>query len=813
MKGFFEDLRYALRGLARNRGFALVAVLSLAIGIGANTTIFTLVNGILLHPLPVAQASRLISLVTLDSSAPGAWGCSYPNYKDYRDRNDVFSSLLLFSPLRISMSGHGEPQMVIAQIVSGNYFETLGVAPVVGRGFLPEEDSAPGAHSVAVISHSLWTREYGSDPNLTRRTVLLDGHAYQIIGVAPPGFQGINALYAADVWIPMAMYPRITSIAKLAMQRRYLGFSVVGRLKPAVNMPQAQAAMDTLARDLEREYPGDNTGRRLRLDSLSEDALGSRTRGTVVNAGTVLMIVSVLVLLVACGNVANLLIAKSAGRSREIAIRLAMGAGRWSLIRQLLVESLILSVTGCAVGLALARWTRDLLWAVRPPLFRYANFRLSVDGSVLFYSVAVSVLTAILFGLFPALRATRVDLATDLKDRAGNNAASDGRWHPRSMLVMFQVALSLIALIGAGLFIRSLFNADRFDPGFDAEHLGVVSFDVSSEGYDEARGQEYARRAIELALTVPGVDSASISKDLPFEVGSARTVLLHGQDHAGGRGRITLTSVVRPGFFNTMRIPLVRGRDFSPFDGKTAPHVAIVNQAAADYFWPGQDALGRSLEFFGDTQPAQVVGVVRNANYQAIGETPQAMIYLAGAQFFFPFGVLYVHTAGDPDTAVLEARRALRTLDTNLLLTARPVHAMIRESLWAQRLSADLLAVFGLLALVLASIGMYGVISYSVHQRTREIGVRLALGATPGDVQRMVLSEGVRLVAVGVVAGMMVALLASRVLQNMLFAVSARDAVTFVLVPTVLVLVSIAACWIPAFRATRIDPSTALRDE
>jgi len=587
---------------------------------------------------------------------------------------------------------------------------------------------------------------------------------------------------------------------------------VVGRLKPGIGMPQAQAAMDTLSRDLEREFPRDNDGRRIRLDSIAQDALGERTRGAVVHAGAVLMIVSALVLLIACANIANLLMARAAGRNREIAIRLALGAGRWPLIRQLLVESLLLALGGCAIGLGLARWSRDLLWGLRPPLFKFADFRLDLDGRVLFYTAAVSVLTAILFGLFPAMRATRVDLAADLKDRAGNDASAGGRWRARSLLVVFQVALSLVALVGAGLFIRSLFNADRFDPGFDAAHLGVVSFDVAGEGYDEARGREYLRRSLELAAAVPTVDAASISKDMPFQVGSARTVLLRGAGQPSGKGRITLTSIVWPAFFRTVRTPLLQGRDFTPFDTQSAPHVAIVNQVAAAYFWPGQNALGKTLEFFGDPRPAEVVGIARNANYQAIGEAPQAMIYLSSLQFYFPYGALYIHTRGGPDAALAAVRRAMRSLDRNLVLTARPVHAMIRQSLWAQRLSADLLAVFGMLALLLAAVGMYGVISYSVHQRKREIGVRLALGASPGEVQRMVLAQGIRLVTLGVLIGMAIALAASRILATMLF-VSARDAVTFILVPAVLVLVGIAACWLPALRATRIDPSTALRDE
>lgn len=812
MRALWNDLTYALRGLAKNPGFVLVAVISLALGIGANTTIFTLVNGILLRPIPVQAPHELMAVKTLDASAPGEWDCSYPNYKDYRDRNAVFSSMLVYTALQLNMTGHGEPQPLMAQVVSANYFHTLGVRPFIGRDFRPEEDDAANANPLAIISYRLWTREYGSDPQVTGRTLLLDGRAWRIIGVAPDGFQGLNTLYAADAWLPMSMSPVFSSLASMADQRRYLGFEVVGRLKPGVTGGRAQSAMDVLGRDLEREYPRDNDGRRILLKSLAKDAIAAKTRDSLMSAGEVLLIISGIVLLVACANVANLLIVRAAGRNREIAIRLALGASRWALVRQLLVESLLLGLGGCGLGLVIARWSRDILWAVRPPLFRYAGFRLDLDSGVLAYTTAVSFATAILFGLMPALRGTRVDLATDLKDRAGNAASSGSRFQARSALVVFQVTLSMIALIGAGLFIRSVFNADRFDPGFDAAHLGVISVDLSGPGSNEANSREFLRRALEVARGVPTVDSVSISKDMPFEVVSARTVMLQGDRQASGKGRITLTSVVWPGYFQTVRTSLLQGRDFTDFDDKGAPHAALVNQAAASYFWPGESAIGKTLNFFGDPQPARVVGIVRNANYQAVAEAPQAMIYLSGLQYYFPYGAIYIHTTGDPDRALSEARRGIRAMDRNLLLAAKPVHAMIRESLWAQRLSADLLGVFGILALVLATVGMYGLISYSVHQRKREIGVRLALGATPGDVQRMVLAKGIKLVSLGVVLGTAVALAGSQIVASMLF-VSARDAVTFLLVPSILVLVGLAACWAPALRATRISPSLALRDE
>ncbi|MBZ5620086.1 MAG: ABC transporter permease [Acidobacteriia bacterium] len=813
--GIFEDLRYGLRALARNPTVAVVAVLSLALGIGANTTIFTLVNAVLLRPLPVERPSALAAVSTVDSHNPGLLLCSYPNYQDYRDRNRVFSALLLHTTVSINLTGHGDPRLLLAQLVSGNYFSALGVRPIVGRDFRPEEDASPGAYPVAILSYGVWTRHYGRDPQVTSQTISLNGRAFGIVGVAPPDFQGLNEMLGADVWVPMMMYPQVYPNAAWVNQRRALIVAVAGRLKPGVTLPQAQAEMWRISQELEQQYPKENAGRRVRLTSVSEAALAPKTRTIVTQAGAVLLIMSALVLLIACANVANLLLARAAGRSKEITVRLAMGASRWRLIRQLLTESILLAVVGGAAGLLFARWARDLVWWLRPPMFAHAGLHLDLDGRVLAYSLTVSVLTGILFGLMPAIGATRSDLSSDLKERAGQpTSGRAGGWNPRSVLVICQVAFSLIALVGAGLFVRSIRSASRIDPGFDAAHLGIVAFNVGDQGYSEARGRDYQRRVLELAAAIPGVAAVALSKDGPFHVAGARTVLVDGQENTvSGTGRFTLTTAVGLGYFRTLGIPLLRGRDLTALDTSTTPHVAIVNEAAAAYFWPGENPLGKRLHFLGDAAPAEVVGVARNANYQAIGEEPQAFIYLSLAQYYVPAAVMYVRTSGDPEAVALAVRRAMQPLDRNLLLQSESIGRTLRESLWAQRLSAGLLAVFGGLALLLATIGIYGVISYSVNQRVREIGVRMALGATTGDVEIMILGEGVRLVAIGVLAGMAVALGASRVIQSMLFVTSARDAATFVVVPSVLTLVAILACLVPARRATRIDPATALRDE
>jgi predicted permease len=804
---------YALRGLARNRGFALAAILSLALGIGANTTVFTLLNAIFLRPLPlVEQPERLVTAYTLDPRNPGYLYCSFPNFADYRDHNQVFSSLFAYTGVSLNLTGRGDPEMAMGQIVTGEYFAALGVRPAMGRGFRPEEGALAGGSPVVVISYRLWQRRFGGDALIAGRSMEINGRPYTIIGVAPAGFEGLDTLTATDIWLPMATYPQVYPNPRAVTQRRALLFKVVGRLKRGVSVAQAEAAMQVLAQDLERQYPRDNQGRRVKLVNVTEAAIPAGSRELISNAGLVLTIVSALVLLIACGNVASLLLARAATRNKEITVRLALGASRARLVRQLLVESTLLSLAGGAAGLALARWARDLLWALRPPLFSFAAVHLNLDGRVLAFNLVVSLATGIVFGLAPALRATRGDLASDLKERTGSGPS--GNWRPRQVLVTVQVALSVVALVGASLFLRSLQKAGRVDPGFDAAHLGIVLFNVAEHGYSEERGRDFQRRALERASAVPGVVSASLALDWPFHVSFARTVLLEGQENtATGEGRRALVSVVSPGYLRTVGIPLERGRDLGPLDSATGPRVAIVNEVAAANFWPGENPLGKRIRFSGEDAPVEVVGIARNANYVDIGERPQPMIYVSLMQYYYASSVVHIRTADDPTPIVAAVRREVQALDRNLLLQSQSARDIMHEALWEQRLSADLLAVFGGLALTLAAIGMYSVISYSVNRRTREFGVRMALGATAAEVEALVLREGVRLVSIGVMAGVVMALAVSRWVGSMLFATAPRDALTFVMVPAILALVGVMACWIPAHRATRVDPGQALREE
>ncbi|MEO8597348.1 MAG: ABC transporter permease [Candidatus Solibacter sp.] len=810
MNGLLDDLRYGLRGLTKHRGLALAAVLSLALGIGANTTIFTLLNAVFLRPLPVLEPSRLAALFTTDPRIPGQLLCSYLNYVDLREHNTAFSSLSLHASMTVNLTGRGDPQLLMGQLVSANYFQTLGVNPVIGRGFRPEEETV-GTTPVAVISYSLWQRLFAGAADVTKRTVEISGHPYAVVGVAPEGFLGLNQMNGADIFLPFGVYQQVHPVAGQVMQRRALLWSAAGRLKPGITIAQAEQSLQGIAAELEREYPRENQGRRFVLTSVSEAAINARTRPVVSQAGIVLMTISALVLLIACANVANLLLARATGRQREIAVRLAMGASRGRLVRQFLTESLVLALAGGLGGLLLAIWARDLLWAIRPPMFNHAGFHLDLDMKVLLFTFGVAVATGLLFGLAPALRTTRAELASDLKDRGSIPTGMRGMWNPRSLLVIAQVGFSVVALLGAGLFGRSLYNAGQIRMGFDATHLGIVAYNVTDQAYNEGRGHDFHQRALEKALGTPGVMTAALSRDTPFRVAFVRTMIPSGQASEAGRG--TLTSVVSPGYFQTLRIPLMRGRDFTAADTKTTPRVVVVNETAAAAYWPGQNPVGQHVSFAGEGLPVEVIGVVKTANYQAVGEAPQALVYLSLLQYYFPTVVLYVRTGGDPDTVMPAVRRAVQSLDGKMLLQTESLQTSIRELLWAQRLSAGLLAVFGCLALLLAVIGIYGVISYSVRQRTREIGVRMALGATVGDVRSMVMWEGMRLVAVGVAVGAAISLSLAGSLGSLLFLTNPRDGLTFTVVPAVLAVTGLVACWIPARRSTRVDPSMALRDE
>jgi len=825
MHTLWQDMRYALRLLARNPGFGAIAVLSLALGIGANTTIFTVINAILLHPLPVKEISRVVQVDTIDTkthvTAANAikLGMSFPNFQDYARDNRVFTALgCTVGPLPLTWSGGAEPRQIFGQLVSANYFDILGMRPAAGRFFLPDEDTKLGGNDVAVLSYSLWANKFGSDPHAVGKILTLNATPYTVIGVAPHGFKGAFTFGNAEqIWIPVSMYPRVLAgfFKDNFNNRRFLTTTMFGRLKDGASLAAAEASLKTMATHLESTYPKDNASRSVALTRLADAAVGVNNRTQIALAGGMMMAIVGLVLLIACVNLANLLLAQAASREKEIGLRAALGATSGRVVRQLLTETLVLAVLSAVVGFAIAYGARAALWSFRPPFIADGDIDLSFDSHVLFFTLSVALLTAVLIGVAPAIRAAKPNLIEALKVGGRGGTVGWTRNPFRSLLVVLEIALALVALVGSGLFIRSMQNAQRIDPGFESKKLFVFAFDLGALHYDEGHAQQYFRAAIARGQAAPGVESVTIASNFPLGGGLARTVFPEGQDEGSGyRGTLTQLDDITPNFFETLRIPFVSGREFTDADRRDTKLVAIINEAMAKQFWPDQNAIGKRFHFFGETPLREVVGVVRNTVVNNIGEEPQPLAYLPLAQDFSPAVTMQVRTSGQPEAVLSSVRSQVQSLDANLALTnVNTIGELIDQGLWAPRVGATLLSVFGALALLLAVVGVYGVLSYSVNQQTREIGIRMAMGAQTGRVLQLVVRQGMRLALAGLILGLLIALAATRVLSSLLFGVSAHDPFILVGVSLVLMAAAILACYIPARRATKVDPIVALRYE
>jgi macrolide transport system ATP-binding/permease protein len=822
MPTLLHDLKFGVRLLTKSPGFTAIAALSLALGIGANTTIFTLINAILLNPLPVEESSRLVAVWTTDERNTGGFNSFMQtaalNFRDLRDKNDVFAGLAAHQgiPLNIS-SGTGEPQQIFGEMVTGNYFSLLGAKPFIGRGFLADEDRVPGAKLVTVLGYNLWQRRFGGDRSILDKTVTLNNQAFTVVGVMPSGFKGINAIGTPALWVPYMTYPQTTTgfLREGIDSRRALLFNVTGRLKPEVTIAQATANLKTIASQLEKEYPNDNKGRSVVLLPIAQSTLNPAFRSIIVIAGQLLMTIVALVLLIACANVANLLLARAAARQKEIAVRLSLGASRVRLVRQLLTEGVLLSLVGGGLGLLLAYWAQGLLWSYRPPFLQEDAIDLHPDLRVLAFTAIVAAATGIVFGLVPAIQASRPDLVVELKEKGNAPSGSSRLLGLRGLLVATQIALSLVALIGAGLFLRSLQNAQRIDPGFDADRLAVMSVDLGAQGYSEEHGRQFYRSTIERASTVAGVSAVTLSNNIPlFAGGFSRTVFLEGQDVTDRRsGRLVQVNIVGARYFETFGIRLVRGRDFTEADQPNTPAAVVINETMAKRFWPDQDAIGKRFKFFGQDYFQQVIGIARDSKYNFIGEDPTPFIYQTLTQVYDPNVSLFVR-ASNPSAVLGTVRREIQQLDTHMPITNLfTLTDIFGQALFAPRMAAWLLAIFAALSLTLAVIGVYGVMAYSVSQRTRELGIRMALGASRREVLRLIVGHGLRLTALGVGVGLVIAGAASRLITTLLFDVSATDVVTFVTVPVVLAVAALGASYLPALRATRIDPIVALRYE
>jgi predicted permease len=815
-------MRYGVRMLGKNPGFTMIAVLALALGIGANTAIFSLVDETLVRPLPVPHPEQLVML-SMANQRGFTTGFAYPDYVDYRDRNEVFSGLIGYSQAALSLNANGQSERIDGMIVTGNYFSMLGVDTARGRGFSPEEDRTPDTHPVVVVSYGCWQRRFGADPKLIDQTISLNGYPFTVIGIAPAEFTGTVRGYAPEVYVPIMML----SQAQPAWENNPLtsrGFwwlRLMGRLQPGVTPQQAEAAMTALYEEthdstqvggmMAEARPALKDGRQGDTEMLNDLSFPLK----------LLMAIVGLVLLIACANVANLLLGRAAARQKEIAVRLAVGASRWRLIRQLLTESLLLSIIGGAGGLMLALWLTDLMATYAPPNDS-TNLALNakLDLRVLGFTLLLSLLTSLIFGLAPALSASKPDLVPMLKNESGASGAGARRFSLKNFLVITQVALSLVVLISAGLCLKSLRNLNAIDTGFDTAKVFVMSVDLGSGGYDEARGRTFYSQLTERVAALPAVESVSLASIVPLGGGGMIRFIerLEGYQAQPDEKLTMGFNIVGENYFNTMGVQLLAGRDFSPQDNATAPKVAIINEAMAQKYWPDSNPIGKHMDLGRGRKTAaqsmEIIGVARNSKYGNLTEAAEPAFYEPLQQWYTSNMALHVRTAGEAKTLIAMVRHEVQALDANLpVFNVNTLAEQKSRALYSERMVATLLTAFGLLALGLAALGIYGVMAYSVSRRIREIGIRMALGAQVGDVLSLILRQGMALILIGVALGLAGAFAATRLLTSFLYGVSATDAATFALIALLLTAVAGLACYIPARRATKVDPMIALRYE
>ena len=816
METLLKDIRYAIRSLLKRPGFVAIAVITLALGIGANTAIFSLVNAVLLRSLPVEQPGQIVSVAMRGKDdSMSAW--SFPNYRDFRDRNETLSGLLVYRFVPLSLSRGAGNERIWGFEVSGNYFDVLGVKAIKGRTFLPEEDKTPLSHPVAVLSYNSWQRRFGGDPEIVGKDVVLNDHQFRVIGITPEGFKGTEMVYTPEIWLPAAMMEWVEPGAKWLEDRNTRNFFANGRLKPGVDARQAEASLNLLALQLAKEYPDTNEGQTVKI--VPAGFLIPELRGAVVSFTWVLMGAVGLVLLVTCTNLAGLMLARATDRKREIAIRLAMGANRLRLIRQLLTESVLLSVVGGVAGVLLAYWMIEALLAFKPPIDFPLALDVEVDWRVLLFSLTVSLIAGAVFGLAPALQATRAGLSQALRETSAQGGAA--RTRLRSVLVVAQIAISLVVLIAAGLVVRTLQQLQTMNPGFDPQNGVTMSFDLGLQGYDEDRGQQFYKQLTERVKSLPGVKSATVSSYIPLSLNyNSRNIFVEGQPAERGENvPLSMNASAGPGYFETMGTPLIHGRGFTDQDQAKTELVAVVNETFVKRLLPhvssSAEAVGKRISFGAASGPyMRIVGVVRDGKYFNIAEEPRSFIWAPMTQDYNSTGILTVRTEGNPESLIGAVRKEVQALDPNLpLFDVKTLTEHMRLALFAPKIAAMVLGVFGLVALLLSAIGIYGITSYTVAQRTHEIGIRLALGAQLSDVLKLVLSHGLKLTIIGAVLGLFGAFVATRAITSVLYGVSATDPLTFVLVSGLLIGVALLACYVPSRRATKVDPLVALRNE
>ncbi|HEX8163400.1 MAG TPA: ABC transporter permease [Pyrinomonadaceae bacterium] len=807
METMIQDVRFGLRMLTKNPGFTAVAVIALALGIGANSAIFSVVNAVLLRPLPYKDPERIV-MVWEDDSRHG-----YPrdtpapaNYVDWRDQNKVFEDMAAIAELSFNLTGAGEPERLDGRRVSASFFPILGVEPQLGRRFTPEEDR-PGENHVVILSHGLWQRRFGSDAGIIGKTITLNGYSFAVVGVMPQSFQFPTR--EDQFWIPIAF------TQQEAARRGSHFLEVIARLKPGVTLEQARAEMSTIAGRLQQQYPAENTELGAAVVPLHEQLVGNIRTALLVLLGAVGF-----VLLVACANVANLLLARAAGRQKEIATRVALGASRLRLVRQFLTESVLLAAVGGVVGLLLSAWGVRLLKAFIPENISQAG-EITVDLKVLLFTLLISLLTGLVFGLAPATQATKLNLNETLKEGGRDSAAGSRGNRIRGVLVVSEVALSLILLIGAGLLINSFLRLRNVDPGFHTDNLLTMSVSLPAQKYpDHARRSAFYTEMIRRVEALPGVRSAAITSQIPLvKQGDTGSITVEGRpDPPRGQANMVAMRIVSPHYFQTMSIRLLRGREFGDQDRADAPAVAVISEGMARRYWPGEDPTGKRICPGKPESPddwVTVVGVVNDVQQFGLDAESKPQMYLTYQQSgYFSPRHLVVGTNVEPTSLASAVRGAVWGIDPDQPVSnISTMEEVLSESIARQRFSTLLLGVFGVVALVLAAVGIYGVMSYSVSQRTHEIGIRMALGAQTGDVLKLAVGQGLKLVMIGVGVGLAASVVLTRVMSSLLFGISSTDPATFAVISLVLVGAGVLASYIPARRATKVDPMIALRYE
>jgi macrolide transport system ATP-binding/permease protein len=827
LSDLLQDVRYGVRILARRPGFTSIAALTLGLGIGVNTAILSAVHGFVLRPLAVADAEALVTPYWGRKADEQVWNVfSFPNFRDLREQNETFSDLCAAMPASAGVSssesrnagGDDRAEVHWGELVSGNFFDVMGVEPMLGRGFLPEEAAAPNGHPVVVLGHSLWRRRFKGDEAIVGRTVYLNGKPFTVVGVMPESFFGSKFYLRQAFWAPLAMGETFGRRAEWRTDRGYASFNLYGRLKPGVTMAQAEADLNRVGESLAAISPKDNADTKIQLTTELDSRYEGATR-VIRYGGLMAVCVSALVLLLACANVANLMLARAVTRTREIGIRLAIGAGRGRIVRQLLTESVLLALLGGALGWAFAYWGAWLIQASVPPVPYPISFDFAPDAYVLKWMLAVSLATGVIFGLAPAALASRTDLVAVINGMT-LTPPRGRRWSLHGTLVVAQVTISIVVLVCAGLFIRSLGKARETDPGFRAETLATMMVNLDSLGYDQAAIRRFYPELQRGLETQPGVRAASLASEIPLldSRPSRGPIVKEGElDPPPNQGVHSECSFVAPKYFETLQTPLVRGRDFTDRDDADAPPVVIVNQEFARRFYGDEEsAMGRRFRFSEGTPLMEIVGIAKDGRYGTLYEDPQPYMFLPVYQHLRARMTVLVsaHSAGDLDAVVESVRGEVARLDARLGVFG----VMIGEenlslAYWGPKVAAGIATTFGVLALVLATTGLYSVMTYTVSQRTHEIGIRMALGADLRNVRRLIVGQGLRMVVVGIAFGLAGAIAMTQLVAGLLLGVGATDLATFAGVSGLVVAVALLACYLPARRATRVDPLVALRHD